>query len=165
MTYWMRLGYLSSFIIERNKMTKYKSHESRLDKLRQQKADLPIAVSSEEFEGEEDNDNIEYICKHCRRSLIKIHEEGEYYCNHCSISVFPEVDKDVRSKHKLVTPIGMNLEPCLSYPPDPNKEFFSDKQTEIKGGLKALQDKGVRITSYHETGSDGKLRRRRITWD
>lgn len=145
-------------------MTKYREYETRIEKLRQQKADLPISIAAEEFEGEEDKDNKEYICKHCMRSLIKIHEDGEYYCNHCSISVFPEVE-DVRSKHKLVTPIGLNLEPCLSYLPDPNEQFFKDKKPEIKGGLKALQDKGVRITSYTETGSDGRVRKRRITWD
>jgi DNA-directed RNA polymerase subunit RPC12/RpoP len=113
-------------------MTRYRSHESRTDKLRQQKADLPISVSAEEFEGEDNHeDKIEYICKHCRRTLIKIHEEGEYYCNECSIAVFPEVDKDVRSKHKLVTPIGLNMEPCLSYLPEPND--LSRPDVQIKG--------------------------------
>jgi hypothetical protein len=145
-------------------MARYREYENRIERLRQQKADLPIAISEEEFNSDSDSDSKEYICKHCMRRLVKIDEEGEWYCNHCSISQFPEVE-DVLSKHKLVTPIGLNLEPCLSYPPDPNEEYFKDKKPEIKGGLKTLQDKGVRITSYNETGSDGRVRKRRITWD
>lgn len=141
-------------------MTRYRSHESRTDKLRQQKADLPISVSAEEFEGEEE-DKKEYICNHCRYSLAKIDEAGEYYCKHCSISSYPEVE-NVRSKHKLVTPIDLNTEPCLSYLPEPND--LSKPEVEIKGGLKALQDRGLNITSYSETGSDGHMLKRR-KWD
>jgi hypothetical protein len=58
----------------RNRMAKYREYENRLERLRQQKADLPIAISEEQFTEDKD-DNIEYICKHCMRRLAKIDEE------------------------------------------------------------------------------------------
>jgi hypothetical protein len=57
----------------------------------------------------------------------------------------------------------MNLEPCLSYLPEPND--LSKPEVEIKGGLKTLQDKGLNITSYTETGTDGRMKKRKITWE
>jgi len=76
--------------------------------------------------------------------MVKI-SESEWFCNHCKSSAFPEVEQ-LRSKSKITTPIGLNLEPCLSYLPEPSD--LSKKLVEIKGGLKALKDRGIKITSY-----------------
>ena len=67
--------------------------------------DTPIAISEEYTKP----DTIEYVCNYCHCKLIKMSEE-EYYCNRCSISRYPDVE-DVRSKSKITTPIGINLEP------------------------------------------------------
>lgn len=107
-------------------------------------ADIPIAISDEYTKP--DNDNTQYVCSYCQCNLIKMSEEGEYYCNRCSISQYPDVE-DVRSKSRISTPLGLNLEPCLSYLPDPN---LQDNNPEIEGAFKALQDKGIKITRYEE---------------
>ena len=38
---------------------------------------------------------------------------------------------------RSTTPIGLNMEPCLSYLPEPND--LSKKPVEVKGGLKAFE--------------------------
>jgi hypothetical protein len=125
-------------------MTKYYNNKQNLD------ADSPIAIS-EEY-SKPDNHGIEYVCNYCHFNLTKMSENGEYYCNRCSISQYPDVE-DVRSKSKITTPIGMNLEPALSYLPDPN---LKEANPEVKGTFKALQDKGIRITKYEERAGDGR---------
>ena len=107
-------------------------------------ADTPLAIS-EEYTKE---DTIDYICSYCQCRLIKMSEDGEYYCNKCSISQYPDVE-DVQSKSKITTPLGMNLEPALSYAPDPNP---IPKHIEPEGAFKALQDKGLKIKNYTEKG-------------
>jgi hypothetical protein len=56
---------------------------------------------------------------------------------------------------KLETPEGIDKETFVSYSPEPDD--LLRKPIEIKGGLKALKDKGLKITNYVET--DGKGRR------
>jgi hypothetical protein len=88
--------------------------------------------------------------------------EDEYYFNRCSVSQYPDIES-VRSKSRLSTPIGLNLEPCLSYLPDGNP---TPKDIEPEGAFKALQDKGIKITSYDERDGAGRpLKRNRWTWD
>jgi hypothetical protein len=96
---------------------------------------------------------------HCQCSLIKMSED-EYYFNRCSVSQYPDIES-VRSKSRLSTPIGLNLEPCLSYLPDGNP---TPKDIEPEGAFKALQDKGIKITSYDERDGAGRpLKRNRWT--
>lgn len=78
--------------------------------------------------------------------MVKISQE-EYHCNHCNNSAYPEVEQ-LRSKSKITTPIGLNLEPCLSYLPEPND--LSKPPVEINGGLAELKRRGIKITSYKE---------------
>ena len=61
--------------------------------------------------------------------------------------------EDLRSKSKITTPLGLNLEPCLSYLPDANP---IPKSVEPEGTFKALQDKGIKITHYEERAGDGR---------
>lgn len=123
-------------------MTKYYEEQNRLEKIRQQKADLPISISAERTK----EDKKRYYCNYCQYNLVKIADD-EWYCNHCKTSAYPQVEQ-LRSKCKITTPIGLNMEPCLSYLPEPND--LSKKPVEVKGGLKALKDRGIKITSYKE---------------
>lgn len=100
------------------------------------------------------NDKAQYVCSYCQCNLAKINED-EWYCNRCSISQYPKVE-DVRSKSRITTPIGPNLEPCLSYAPDLNESSFAYKTPEIKGGLAELKRRGLKITNFTET--DGACR-------
>ena len=83
--------------------------------------------------------------------------DSEYYCKRCSISQYPESEA-VRSKSKITTPIGLNLEPSLSYLPD--GPTLSSREPE--GTFKALKDKGIKITNYTEKDGKGRpLKRNR----
>jgi hypothetical protein len=123
-------------------MTKYYEEQNRIEKLRQQKADLPIAISGE-FTTEHKK---AYYCDYCNYKMVKISDQ-EYFCNHCKTSAYPGYEQ-LRRKSKITTPMGLNLEPCLSYLPEHND--LSKKPVEIKGGLRALKDRGIKITSYKE---------------
>lgn len=113
------------------------------DHTRKTKPDTPIAISGEKLTK---SDKPSYYCNYCQYKMVKISEE-EWHCNHCNNSAYPQVEQ-LRSKSKITTPIGMNLEPCLSYAPEPND--LSKPEVEIKGGLKTLKDRGIKITSYKE---------------
>jgi hypothetical protein len=112
-------------------------------------ADIPISISDEYTKP--DNNKVEYVCDYCHCSMAKMSDQ-EWYCNRCSISQYPDVES-VRIKSKITTPMGMNLEPCLSYAPDPNPV---PKHVEPEGAFKALKDKGIRIKNYSERGGDGR---------
>lgn len=122
-------------------MTKYYEEQNKIERMRQQKADLPIAINAEHAK----EDKKRYYCNYCQYNLVKISAQ-EYFCNHCKTSAFPNIEQ-LRSKSKITTPIRLNMEPCLSYAPEPN---ISKPEVEIKGGLKALKDRGIKITSYKE---------------
>jgi hypothetical protein len=112
-------------------------------------ADIPISISEEDTKP----DSQIYFCSDCRRDLVLMNaEDGEYYCKTCSISSYPD-HEDVRTRSRLSTPIGLNLEPCLSYAPDANS---IPKHVEPEGAIKALKDKGIKITHYEERGGDGR---------
>jgi hypothetical protein len=64
-------------------------------------------------------------------------------------SVNPE-EENVRRESKLSVP-NRNIEPAVSTTPLVNEDAVAIRHTpEIKGGLKALQQKGLKITDYHE---------------
>jgi hypothetical protein len=65
--------------------------------------------------------------------------------DHCGITKYDI--EDLRSESYLETSGGPVEDPSLSYAPEPQ---LKRKRKEIKGGLKALQDKGIHITSYKE---------------
>lgn len=123
-------------------MTKDYEEQQRIEKMRQQKADLPIAIIGEHAK----EDKKRYYCNYCQYNLVKISEE-EWYCNHCKTSAFPNIEQ-LRSKSKISTPIGLNLEPCLSYLPEPYD--LSKNPIEPKGTFAELQKRGIKITSYKE---------------
>jgi hypothetical protein len=73
-----------------------------------------------------------------------------YYCPKCTIE-YPD-QSEIKSKSSLSTPQKSNNEnPAVAYPPEPG---LRSKKIEIKGGLKSLQHKGVKVTSYVEGKDD-----------
>ena len=124
-------------------MTKYFEGQNKIERLRQQKADLPIAISGEEYTKPE---KPRYYCNNCNYNLVKI-SENEWFCNHCKSSVFP-TSEEVRSKSRLSVPTGRNTDSLISYSPEPDD--LTRKPVEPQGAFKALRDRGIKITSYKE---------------
>jgi hypothetical protein len=70
-----------------------------------------------------------------------------FWCKNCSVEFDPE-SENVRRESKLSVP-NRNIEPAVATTsgiPD----ISIRKDPEIKGGLKALQQKGLKITNYKE---------------
>jgi ribosomal protein L37AE/L43A len=94
----------------------------------------------------------ERYCPYCDLRLSRIIDSSgmnpNWYCSKCVIN-YPN-KAEAKSKSRLSTPQKSNSErPAVSYPPEPS---IGRKKTEIKGGLKALSEKGsIRITSYSES--------------
>jgi hypothetical protein len=84
----------------------------------------------------------------------------EYYCNNCNIPFWPVKDKQpLREKQRLTTPEGVNKETLISVVPDPNDNTSSTtygKPVKVRGGLKELENRGIRIKNYRETDGAGK---------
>jgi hypothetical protein len=94
----------------------------------------------------------EHYCPCCQLRLSRLIDSSgsnpSFYCSKCVIN-YPD-KSEVKSKSRLSTPQKSNNErPAVSYPP---ALTLKRKKTEIKGGLKALSEKGsIRITSYTES--------------
>lgn len=72
-----------------------------------------------------------------------------FWCRNCSVEFNPE-EENVRRESKLSVP-DRNTEPAVSTTPLVNEDAVTIRHTpEIKGGLKALQQKGLKITDYKE---------------
>jgi hypothetical protein len=51
----------------------------------------------------------------------------------------------------LTTPRPKNTETLIAHPPTPGFDNVKiHHEPELKGGFKALSEKGIRITNYHE---------------
>jgi hypothetical protein len=124
------------------------------------KNDSPISIAEETIRY--DNKR-EYFCKHCSRKLFRLTDSSgknqAHYCNLCSIEF--DLGTELRSKSKLTTPEGVNREAFVStkFP-----EYIVGKEpVEYKGAFKALQQKGIKITSYKESDKAGRYKRRTIS--
>ena len=110
------------------------------------KPDTPISIPNYEYE------NRTFYCNYCQQTLNKLIDSSgqnpSWFCNNCSIEVFPTEEVGLRSKSRLTTP-EPNESPSISYPPDPNANFYK-KKTQIRGVLKEMQKRGVKITSFQE---------------
>jgi hypothetical protein len=78
-----------------------------------------------------------------------------FWCRNCSVEFDPE-SENVRRESKLSVP-DRNIEPAVSTTPD--IPISLHKETEIKGGLKALKDKGLKITKYDENIPKSRIKR------
>jgi hypothetical protein len=106
-----------------------------------------VIISSEYYE----DDRPSYICSICNRTLNRLSDAGgnnqTYYCRFCNVEFDPE-SEDVRRESKLSVP-DRNIEPAVATTPG-IPDISIRKEPEIKGGLKALQQKGLKITNYKE---------------
>jgi uncharacterized Zn ribbon protein len=104
-------------------------------------------ISSEYFQ----DDRPSYICSICNQTLIRLTDAGmnntSFWCRHCSVEFNPE-EENVRRESKLSVP-DRNEETLVSQTPG-IPDISIRKEPEIKGGLKALQQKGLKITNYKE---------------
>jgi len=66
----------------------------------------------------------------------------------------------MREKQKLTTPEGVNKETLVAtVPDDPNAATSSTnlgRPLKVRGALKALQNKGIKIKNYNETDGAGR---------
>jgi hypothetical protein len=97
-----------------------------------------------------------YICLYCRRDIIRISDE-EYYCNNCNIPFWPvKTQQPLREKQKVTTPEGVNDETLISVVPDDPNEGLSTtygKPIKVRGGLRELGNRGLKIKNYRDRRS------------
>ena len=109
--------------------------------------DDKVIISSEYFEDTRPS----YICSICNQTLIRLTDAGmnnvSFWCCHCSVKWNPE-EENVRRESKLSVP-DRNIEPAVSTTPG-IPDISMRHEPEIKGGLKALQQKVLKITDYKE---------------
>ena len=67
------------------------------------------------------------------------------YCSFCGIS--SEIEEDTRKKSKVKVHKGKITEPAVGYAPEVG---LKRKQKVIKGGLRLMEQKGLKITNYKE---------------
>ena len=77
-------------------------------------------------------------------------------CPQCRKTYLPEV-QEVRKEVDFFVPTDSehNVEPAITSI-DYNEDVRIKKEPIIKGGLKALRDKGLKITSYSATDGAGR---------
>ena len=72
-----------------------------------------------------------------------------YWCRNCSVE-WDRAEENIRRESKLSVP-DRNIEPAVTTTPGIGADSVAIRnEPEIKGGLKALRDKGLKITHYEE---------------
>src|ERR671921_2481634 len=107
--------------------------------------DDKVVTSSEFYE----NERPSYVCSFCNQTLIRLTDAGmnnqTYWCRSCSVEFNPE-SENLRKESKLIVP-DRNIEPAVSTTPGIGSESVAIRhEPEIKGGLKALKDRSLKIT-------------------
>jgi hypothetical protein len=129
-------------------MTKWLNDKNKFNK----NNDSPISIGSEWTQ----DPKREYVCSYCNRTLSKLTDRSglspSWYCSSCQISTPEEDTNDLRGKNKIVTPDNYdNSSNPLATTKFKDPELRR-KKVEIKGGLKALSQKGtIRIKDYVES--------------
>jgi hypothetical protein len=68
-----------------------------------------------------------------------------YWCRNCSVEWDP-TEENIRRESKISVP-DRNVEPAVATTPGINEDSVAIRHTpEIKGGLKELQKRGLKIT-------------------
>lgn len=70
-----------------------------------------------------------------------------YYCTFCFITSYP--DGNTRRKGKLTTRTEPPEEPAVTLLPE---RGLKSKTNTPKGTFRKLQERGIKITNYHERG-------------
>ena len=105
-----------------------------------------------------DNEDPEtkYICNDCVNSRLVLLPDDLWMCPQCRKTYLPEV-QEVRKEVDFFVPTDSehNVEPAITSI-DYNEDVRIKKEPIIKGGLKALRDKGLKITSCSATDGAGR---------
>lgn len=128
-------------------MTKY--YDNRNYGYRYTERDTPIVASGDY---EQMDSRKEHYCPYCQLKLSRLMDSSgqnpSLYCSKCIIE-YPD-KSEVKSKSHLSTPQKSNNEnPAVAYPPEPG---LRRKKNEPRGTFKLLQDRGEKISNYHEHG-------------
>jgi uncharacterized Zn ribbon protein len=112
-------------------------------------SDDKVVISSEYYK----NDRPSFICNVCNCTLSKLTDSSgqnpSFYCARCNIEFDPE-SENVRRESKLSVP-DRNVEPAVATAPGIDTDSVAIRhEPEIKGGLKTLRDRGMKITHYEE---------------
>jgi hypothetical protein len=75
----------------------------------------------------------------------------EWFCRNCSIPFYPD-EKQIRHRKVLGTQQKVkDMETLVAHTPGVNEDSVAIRhEPEIRGGLKALRDRGMKITHYEE---------------
>ena len=113
-------------------------------------ADIPVSIST----NEDDEDDI--YCPSCHCNTLVGGDDGDYFCTRCQRTVIMKQEVEVAD---IVESESMDShgETLGSHLPDPNDSFHRRGRVEPQGAFKALQDKGIRLTSYTERSGDGHV--------
>ena len=111
--------------------------------------DDKVIISSEYFKDERPS----FICSICNRTLTRLTDSSlqntSFWCRNCSVEFNPETE-NVRRESKLSVP-DRNIEPAVATTPGIGGGSVAIRhEPEIRGGLKALRDEGLKITHYEE---------------
>jgi hypothetical protein len=111
--------------------------------------DDKVTISSEYYE----NVRPSFICSICNQTLVRLTDAGgnnnTYWCRNCSVEFDPE-SENIRRESRIIVP-DRNIEPAVATTPGIDADSVAIKhEPEIKGGLKALRDKGLKITHNEE---------------
>jgi hypothetical protein len=116
-------------------------------------ADRPIPISTSE-----DDEDEEIICPSCWCNTVIRVDSGDDYCSRCKHTV--KVKREVEAADIVESEsMDSHNETLISNLPDPNESFYNRGKVEPQGAFKALQDRGIHVTSYTERGGDGRITR------
>ena len=108
-----------------------------------------VLIDEQEFSYQS---HIELICNTCHTNTLVTITDGvdnsDLFCKRCS-TVYSMEDDTVRHRQRLLPPD--EPEPAASTTPTIGADDVAIRHPpEIKGGLKALQQRGLKITHYEE---------------
>jgi hypothetical protein len=107
-------------------------------------------VIGDKWNGE---DRPNYICSWCQCNLVRSSSGNNspgWFCRRCQIPFEPN-EIEIRKKSKL-GPQHEEIEPQItSIQIDPSKDVEIRHTPPIRGGFKALKDRGLKITNYKTT--------------
>lgn len=112
--------------------------------------DDKVTISSEYYE----NVRPSFICSICNQTLVRLTDAGgnnnTYWCRNCSVE-FDPTEENVRRESKISVPVR-NIEPAVATAPSIGEESVSIRhEPELRGGFKALRDRGIKITYYYDS--------------
>jgi hypothetical protein len=100
-----------------------------------------------------EDDEDEY-CPSCHCNTL-VRYEDHIYCSRCKHTFdIKQIDTaDIVESESM----DDNPEGLVSYTEDPDARFYNKGRVEPQGAFKALQDRGIRITSYIERSPSGRV--------